>query len=302
MGDEAVLIYDKYDIWSFPTNDQAPTSLTAGQGRTKGHTFRLIRTDPDQRFYTQGETVLLSSYHNHRKNHGYYQARIGTPGVTRLIEDEKRFRFLAKAKAADTYLYTREDYDEFPDLWVAGPDFGQPQKVSEVNPQMAEFAWGTSELIEWQSVDGIPLQGVVIKPGNYVPGKRYPVLVYFYRFMSQRLHEFNQPVINHRPSFPIYASDDYIIFLPDVRFEVGRPGFSATKCIVPGVQKLVDIGLADPDALGLHGHSWSGYQTAFMITQTDIFKASIAGAPVSNMTSAYSGIRWGSGRAPAVPV
>jgi dipeptidyl aminopeptidase/acylaminoacyl peptidase len=151
--------------------------------------------------------------------------------------------------------------------------------------------------VEWTSDDGVPLQGVVIKPGNYQEGTRYPVLTYFYRFFSQRLHQFNEPVVNHRPSFPIYASDGYIVFLPDVRFEVGRPGIAALKSVVPGVKHLVDLGLADPDALGLHGHSWSGYTTAYIVTQTNIFAAAVAGAPVSNMTSAYGGIRWGSGLA-----
>ena len=166
-----------------------------------------------------------------------------------------------------------------------------------MNPQVEDFAWGTAELVEWRSDDGIPLQGVLIKPGNYQPGKRYPVLVYFYRFMSQRLYDFNQVVINHRPCFPYYASNGYAIFLPDIRFEVGRPGLSSVKCLVPGVQKLIDMGIADPDAIALHGHSWSGYQTAFVVTQTNIFKCAIAGAPVSNMTSAYGGIRWGTGLA-----
>ena len=151
--------------------------------------------------------------------------------------------------------------------------------------------------MEWSSADGVPLQGILIKPGNYDPDKRYPVLVYYYRFFSQRLHRFNQPVVNHRPSFPVYASNGYAVFLPDIRFTIGRPGPSATKCLVPGVQKLIDMGVADPKAVGLHGHSWSGYQTAFVITETDIFAAAVAGAPVSNMTSAYSGIRWGTGLA-----
>lgn len=296
-GDAGVLIYDKYDIWLFPTDGTAPARLTGGEGRASGRTFRIVQTDPEQRFFARGETVLLSAYHNRRKNDGFYRAVIGQEGVTRLLEEDKRFRFLAKAKDADVYLFTREDYDEFPDLWVSDPDFANPRRITDLNAQLAPFAWGTSELIAWRSDDGIPLQGVVIKPGNYEPGKRYPVLVYFYRFMSQRLHEFNAPVVNHRPSFPLYASNGYLIFLPDVRFEIGRPGFSATKAIVPGVQKLIEMGLADPDAIGLHGHSWSGYQTAFIVTQTNLFRAAIAGAPVSNMTSAYSGIRWGSGLA-----
>jgi dipeptidyl aminopeptidase/acylaminoacyl peptidase len=296
-GDAAVLINDKYDVWSFPTRGGEPVNITGGRGRKENITFRVIRTDREKEYFEAGERLLLSAHHNHEKHWGFYSGPVGGGELKRLLEEKKKFSFLAKAKGADTLLYTRESYTEFPDLWVSDPEFASPQKVSDANPQMSEFAWGTAELVEWESVDGIPLQGVLIKPGNYEPGKRYPVIVYYYRFFSQRIYEFNQTVINHRPNFPFYASNGYAVFLPDIRFAVGLPGFSATKCLVPGVQKLIDIGVADPDAIGLHGHSWSGYQTAFVITQTDIFRCAVAGAPVSNMTSAYSGIRWASGMA-----
>ena len=296
-NDAAVLVYDKYDIWQVPTAGGAPFRITRGDGREEKRQYRVIRTDRDQRFFTSGEPLLLRGYHDLRKSDGFYRAHIGKEGLAPLQVAEKRYKFVAKAEDADVLLFTQEDYDEFPDLWVTGPDFEAPKKITEVNPQMSEIAWGDSELIEWNSLDGIPLQGVVIKPENYDPSRRYPVVVYFYRFFSQRLHEFFQPEVNHRPVFPLYASDDYVLFLPDVRFEVGRPGLSATKSVVPGVQKLIDLGIADPDAIGLHGHSWSGYQAAFIVTQSNIFTAAIAGAPVSNMTSAYSGIRWGSGLA-----
>jgi len=294
-NDAAVLIYDKYDIWVVPTDGGRPWSLTSGAGRANKRIFRIVDTDRERTEIGAQDEILLSSYHDLNKNFGFYQARVDRPGVTRLLEEERRFRYLAQAEDADRMLFTREDYDEFPDLWVSDGHFGGAKKLTEVNPQIADFGWGESELVEWNSLDGTPLQGVVIKPGNYEEGKRYPVVVYYYRFMSERLHAFNDPSINHRPSFPIYASDGYVVFLPDVRFEVGRPGLSSTKSVVPGVQHLIDIGLADPEAIALHGHSWSGYQTAFMVTQTDIFKTAIAGAPVGNMTSAYSGIRLGSG-------
>jgi dipeptidyl aminopeptidase/acylaminoacyl peptidase len=297
-GDAALLIYDKYDIWYVPTTtDGEPRNLTQGEGRATERIFRVIDTDPKELSFERGENLLLSSYHDKQKNFGFYGARLGRPGVNRLLEEDKRFSFEAKAENADVFVYTREDFDEFPDLWLTGSDFRDPRKLTNVNPQIAEFLWGSPELVEWTSADGTPMQGVVIKPEDYEPGRRYPVLVYFYRFFSQRMYEFNEPVVNHRPSFPMYTSNGYIVFLPDIRFEVGRPGLSATKSLVPGVQRLVDLGLADPDAIGLHGHSWSGYQTAFVITQTNIFAAAVAGAPVSNMTSAYSGIRWGSGLA-----
>ncbi len=297
-GDRAVLIYDKYDVWQFPTDGSAPTNLTRGEGRARGLVLRALQLDEDEQAFHDGEPIILASFDESDKSFGFFRTTAGEGGLVPLLDEEKRFRILAKADEADRILFTREDYDEFPDLWVGDLDFANPRKVTDVNPGLTErFAWGTSELVEWTSDDGVPLQGVVIKPGNYEEGKRYPVLTYFYRFFSQRLHEFNQPVINHRPSFPIYASDGYIVFLPDVRFEVGRPGLSAMKSVVPGVKKLVDMGLADPQALGLHGHSWSGYTTAFIVTQTNIFAAAVAGAPVANMTSAYGGIRWGSGLA-----
>ena len=295
--DSAILIYDKYDIWLFSTAGQEPFRLTDGAGRQEKRIFRVVRTDPEKSSIEPDETLLLSAYHDLKKNDGFYQAQIGEKGVRRLLESDHQYAFHGKAKEADVMLISREAYDEFPDLWVTNSNLEAPEKITDVNPIVAERTWGKAELVEWASADGIPLQGVVIKPGNYDPSRKYPVLVYFYRFMSQRLYEFNQLHINHRPAFEWYASNDYILFLPDVRFEIGRPGFSAMKCIVPGVQKLIDMGMVAPDAIGLHGHSWSGYQTAHIVTQTDFFTAAVAGAPVSNMTSAYGGIRWGTGLA-----
>ncbi len=297
-GDEAVLIHDRYDVWQFPTEGGVPLNLTRGEGRSRGLILRALRVDPDQVAYAPGGPIPLAGFDEEDKSFGFFRTRAGGGGLETLLDEEKRFSLVAKAADADRVLFTREDYDEFPDLWVGDLDFGNRRKVTDVNPGLLDrFAWGSSELVEWTSDDGVPLQGVVIKPGDYEPGKRYPVLTYFYELFSQRLHEFNQPVVNHRPSFPIYASDGYIVFLPDVRFQVGRPGLSALKAVVPGVKKLVDMGLADPAALGLHGHSWSGYTTAYIVTQTNLFAAAVAGAPVSNMTSAYGGIRWGTGLA-----
>ena len=293
----AVLLYDKYDIWVIGIDGTKTYCLTGGEGRRRHLIYRIQDTDSDKLFYKPGETLLLTGYYDLEKHSGFYQATLGQPGVSKLLEDRKTFNFVAKAKDAGRLLFTREDFQEFPDLWIAGLDFKKPKKMTEENPQVSEFAFGDPELVSWTSADGIPLQGVLIRPGNYEPGRRYPVLVYYYRFMSQRLYRFNQMVINHRPNFPWYTSNGYAVFLPDIRFEVGLPGPAAVKCLVPGVQKIVDMGVADPNAIGLHGHSWSGYQTAFVVTQTDIFAAAVAGAPVSNMTSAYSGIRLGSGLA-----
>ncbi|MDW7759479.1 MAG: prolyl oligopeptidase family serine peptidase [Acidobacteriota bacterium] len=295
--DSAVLIYDKFDIWRFATADGRAVNLTEGAGRRDRTVFRVLRLDSESPGFAKGERLLLSTYHDHEKHYGFASLRADSPGFEVLLEEKKKFQFLLKAKNAERILYTREDYGEFPDLWTAGTDLSDPRRLSDINPQIVEFAWGSAELVEWASLDGRPLQGVLIKPENGEPGRRLPVIVYYYELFSQRLHEFNPVVVNHRPNFPFYASNGYAIFLPDVRYDRGLPGMSAVKCVVPGVQKIIDMGVADPAAIALHGHSWSGYQTAFVVTQTDIFACAVAGAPVSNMTSAYSGIRWESGLA-----
>lgn len=296
-GSAAVLIYDKYDIWLFPTKGGEAICLTEGQGRKDFYQFRIQKLDKEKEYLKSKETVYLSAYNDQKKNTALFSMKAGQTGLEKIFEGQNKYTLLAKAKEAEKFIFTRQSYTEFPDLWVSDLKFRKPVRISDVNPQVKEFAWGEAELVSWNSVDGTPLQGILIKPENAEPGKKYPVLVYYYRFFTNRLYNFNHVAVNHRPCFPFYASNGYAVFLPDIRFDVGLPGYSATKCLVPGVQKLIDMGVADPDAICLHGHSWSGYQTAFAITQTDIFTCAIAGAPVTNMTSAYSGIRWESGLA-----
>lgn len=296
-GDAAVLVYDKFDIWSLPTAKGKANMLTGGDGRERKVQYRIEELDKDHVAYQPGQKVLLKAYFDQEKHHGFYRSEIGANFVDKRLEGKKRYRILAKAEDADILIFTREDFREFPDIWGSDSGLNLPKRLSNENPQLGEFALGEPKLIDWTSTDGAPHQGVLFLPGNYEEGKRYPVLVYFYRLFSQRMYQFNEMVINHRPNFPLYTSNGYAVFLPDVHFDVGTPGASASKSIVPGVQKVIDMGIGDPNAIGLHGHSWSGYQAAFMITETHIFKAAVAGAPVSNMTSAYSGIRLGSGLA-----
>ncbi len=306
--ESALLIYDKFDIWRFEPGTGARRCLTAGQGRKAKQQLRIVDLDPELAAVdaVPGPLVLTCF------DTGSKEWRLGILGDQGLgdqrpdwllakkgpdwrLAKKGRYRVLAKAEDAARLLFSYEDYDCFPDLSVSGLDLSDAKQVSHLDAQRAPFLWGTSELVSWQNEDGKTLQGAVIKPGNYDPKRRYPVLVYYYRFFSQRVHEWDPVLVNHRPCFPYWASNGYIVFLPDIRFDIGYPGHSATKCLVPGIEKLVDLGIADPKAIALHGHSWSGYQSAHVITETNIFACAIAGAPVSNMTSAYGGVRWGSG-------
>ncbi|MGI1987241.1 prolyl oligopeptidase family serine peptidase [Shewanella glacialipiscicola] len=297
--DAGILVYDKYDVWQFNTESKAGFTLTEGKGRAQKIQYRLegLADNPDEPTeLAYNATILLHGYSDKTKADGFYQARLGEAGIKTLMQDEYKLTVLGRSHDADTIVFSKERFDLFPDLYTAS--YSAPQnavKQTDLDKQRQAFNWSQAELVHWTNGDGKPLDGVLIKPTNYQADKRVPVLVYYYRFMTDRLHAFPQMNINHRPNFAWYINNGYAVFLPDIRFEIGYPGASSVQALTSGVQKLIDMGVADPDAIGLQGHSWSGYQTAFAITQTKIFKAAVAGAPVANMTSAYSGIRHGTG-------
>jgi len=295
--ENAFRVYDKNDIWEFNTlNPSTFRNITQGHGSKRNIQFRIQDLGgPAVASRSSSDTLVLVAYDHNRKSQSYYRLDPKTGSLTALIDENKRINFVSRIKSTGQIVYSRQTTNEYPDVWLADKDFKGGKKLTDFGKQLDSFLIGTSELVKWTDLNGNPLEGVLIKPGNYEPGKRYPVIVYYYELSNQRLHEFNQTVVNHRPSFNFYSSNGYAIFLPDVTYETGIPGYSATRSLVPGVQKIIDMGIADPKAVGLHGHSWSGYQTLHVIAQTDIFACAVAGAPVSNMISAYSGIRWGTG-------
>lgn len=300
LADEsAVLVYDRFDIWQLGL-DGSSRNLTQS-GRAEQQRYRLERTDSKALALATDADLLLSSFNEENKGSGFYQLSLSNATLEPLLTAAKRYDFVEALTTKDGqqvgYLYTEQSFRQFPDLWLANSDFSQRQKLTDVNPQQANFVWGDSHLIDWYTADGERLQGVVLTPDGYDANKRYPVLVYYYEQFSERLHQFNQMKVNHRPNFPFYLGQDYVVFLPDIRFREGAPGPSATESLLPAIDRLIALGIADPKAIGLHGHSWSGYQTAFVVTETDRFAAAITGAPVANMTSGYSGIRWQTGLA-----
>ncbi|QYK00438.1 S9 family peptidase [Shewanella psychrotolerans] len=295
------LAYDKYDIWQFNTDSLAAFRITAAKGRENQIQYRVTGLFEDENApvtLDKEQALLLHGYNERTKADGFYQAKVGVSGVEPLMQGDYKLKVVARAEESGEILFSKERYDLYPDLYSA--KFDAPQQAvreTDLDSQRRALDWGHSELVHWTNGDGQPLDGVLIKPTNYKEGQRYPVLVYFYRFMSDRLHAFPQMKLNHRPNFAWYADNGYAIFLPDIRFEVGYPGATSVQALTSGVQKLIDMGVADKEAVGIQGHSWGGYQTAFAVTQTHIFKAAVTGAPVSNMTSAYSGIRHGTGLA-----
>jgi dipeptidyl aminopeptidase/acylaminoacyl peptidase len=295
-GDAQFLVYDRYDIWALdPTGQSAPRNLTQ-VGRKEKIQFRYLRLDAEQRFIDSKQDLLLSAFNELTKQAGYYKLNLASGALTRILLTDHRYTFTAKAKLASQFLFTRESFREFPDVWTTDASFVNPKRITEANPQMKNYLWGTVEMVNWTSLDNIPLKGLLYKPENFDPKKKYPLMVYFYEKYADDIHAHYAPrPIRSYINFSLYASDGYLIFVPDIVYKVGYPGESAHNCILPGVTSLIAKGFVDEKRIGISGHSWGGYQTAYLVTRTNMFRAAEAGAPVSNMTSAYGGIRWESG-------
>jgi dienelactone hydrolase len=296
--DGGLLIYDRFDVWlTDPSGRRPPRAITEGKGRADSIVFRYVSLDREEEAVDPSTPLLLSAFHPRSKAAGFYRDRVeGTSEPQPLVFADLRFTPPLKARNADVLLFTRESVSEFPDLWVTGRDFAAPRRISDANPQQSRYRWATVELVEWISDDGVPLQGLVYKPEGFDPARQYPLMVNFYERDSDNLHVYHAPVPHRSVIRPVfYASRGYVVFMPDVKYRIGYPGESALEAVVPGVLRLVERGYIDRQRIGIQGHSWGGYQIAYMVTKTNLFRAAGAGATVSNMISAYGGIRWGTG-------
>jgi len=298
-NDAEILIYDQYDLWKFdPEMKKTPVNITNQWGRNNNVRFRYIQLDDKNEFISPKQELLLKSFNFENKQSGFYYCTIkGKSNPEKLITDDVYFYNPEKAKEAEKIIWQRSSFKEYYDLWVSDIDFTDAEKISHENPQQKDFLWGDVELYKWITADGTKEEGLLYKPENYDPNKKYPMIVYFYRLHSDDIHRHYAPrpsrsVIN--PTF--YTSNGYFVFMPNIRYKTGYPGESAYNYVVSGTLALLnERPYLDKDAVGIQGQSWGGYQAGFIITKTDLFSAASIGAPVSNMTSAYGGIRWTSG-------
>lgn len=296
-----VLIYDHHDIWKFdPSGKKEPKNLTNNYGRENNLRFRYIKLNPDDDYIKRRETILLSAFNYQNKQSGFYNIRVNRAGnPQKIIMEDMQFSRPIKAKDADILAWKKSSFNQFPDLWISDTDFNNSKIITNANPQQKEYRWGNAELVEWVSFNNDTLQGILYTPENLNPEKKYPMIVYFYERSSQDLNRHFIPSPSRSTiNRPHYLSNGYVVFVPDINpYIEGYPGHTAYNAVVSGTQAVLErYEFIDRDNIGLQGQSWGGYQIAYLITRTNMFKAAMAGAPVSNMISAYGGIRWSSGR------
>jgi dipeptidyl aminopeptidase/acylaminoacyl peptidase len=296
--DQSLIVYDRYDIWSWsPMKGKTPVRLT--QGRESQMIYRYVRTDAEERSLSMTTPWLLQGTDDVEKGSGYVWYSPVDNSVDRIHVEPFQFsKQVSKSRKADVYVYTKENFQVFPDLRRSTDRLVNSEQISDANPQQKEYRWGTIELYHWMDWDSVMRTGMLVKPAGYDTLHSYPTIVNFYERSSNDLNV-HPTIAPHRSTinYAFYASRGYVIFNPDITYALGRPGESAYEIVLSGVTTLVKQRISDPNNLALQGHSWGGYQIAYILTRTNMFKCAEAGAAVVNMTSAYGGIRGESGRA-----
>jgi dipeptidyl aminopeptidase/acylaminoacyl peptidase len=302
-GDERVYIYDKYDIWELDPNGQAAAKMiTLGWGRKNKISLRNEILDREQRFLKEGQPLLFQLFDHVSKGYGWKSHKLGDAfqaGTAASLISPAVFDGAIKAKESNELLFLKET-PASKDLWLGGfsaiENAGSYRRISELNPQQQQYNWFTVELHKWKMLNGKMSEGLLYKPENFDSTKKYPVIFYFYEKNADRRYNYLEPMpVRASVNIAYYTSNGYLVFDPNIYYKTGQPGEDAYNSVVSAARHLAKFKYVDSTKMGLQGHSWGGYQIAYLITRTNMFAAAEAGAPVSNMTSAYGGIRWGTG-------
>jgi len=282
------------DIYTYDFSAEKLHCISNYLGKKNGIELSLVKWHNDSSFIDLSQ-VYFKGFDTKTKGVHLYDWQ--NQSLSELAYYDEAIVSIDKAKNGPFVMMRTSTVSKYPDLELTDVNFARRAKISTTNPNQSEYNWATVELVNWKSYKGLELEGLLYKPENYDSTKSYPMIVYFYELYADKLHSYYAPKPTASIVFPTeYASAGYFIFIPDIRYEVGHPANSAYDCIMSGTDAMLKkYPNIDPARLGLQGQSWGGYQTAQLITMTTRYKAAMAGAPVSNMFSAYGGIRWGTG-------
>ncbi|UBZ13623.1 prolyl oligopeptidase family serine peptidase [Flagellimonas marinaquae] len=303
-----VLVYDRYDIWKVTVDGRNRKRLT--KGREKGIRYRIhasslmepyTHTFPafmGGRFDLGKGLVLQGSGDDQGSGYFFWSKK---KGLQTLVYRPKRIYGLRKAKDTQDYIYLEETFEE-PTRLVHLKKGKDPKTLAVPNAFQSEYAWGRSSLIGYQNKNGELLKGVLVHPANYDPGQKYPLVVRIYEEQQGRLYRSVVPTESINTDYlnpSVLASEGYSVLYPDIKYELGKTGESALDCVVSAVNKVIDMGLADPERIGLYGASFGGFETTYIISQTDMFATAIAGAAITDIVSRYLSINEKSGQGEA---
>jgi len=303
-GDSEILLNDQYDIWAVSVQGNYSRRLT--RGRESKISFRVAKS-----FDTNGLSYLYDGINaasldlnkdlilharGEDEKTGYFlwnRLRGVKPIIYEdIFVDELKYNLNTKG-----ILFRQQKYDLSPQVIYSSLS-SETRIIHDSNPHQSKYFWGSSKLLRYQNSKGQNLKSALIYPASYEPGKKYPMVVNVYETQSNGLHIYNNPTLQNGAGFnsTILALEGYFVLLPDIVLEKGNPGISATDCVLAATKKVLEMGLVEQDKIGIIGHSFGGYEAAFIATQTSMFATAIASGGITDLNSFYFTVNQRSGK------
>jgi dipeptidyl aminopeptidase/acylaminoacyl peptidase len=293
----AVYVRDNWDVWRLPTSGAGAVNITGNGLKDQiKYQARSISDPRDRGIIDPAKPLYFETYGEWTKKEGLVQVDPVKGGVKTLSWENDKVDY-RHARDADIWVYARQTVVKYPDFYAANGDLTGERQLTDANPQQKDVAWTPgARLIDYTCENGGGHhQAVLYLPAGYEQGKKYPMLTYIYEKLSQEYNLYTEPNATRYSNPSVYTNRGYAFLKPDIVYHVNDPGRSAVWCVVPAVKAAIATGMIDADRVGLQGHSWGGYQTTFITTQTKIFKTAVAGAPLTDMVSMFGSIYWNSG-------
>jgi dipeptidyl aminopeptidase/acylaminoacyl peptidase len=303
INDKYLLIYDQFDIWKFDLYGAAPQRLT--NGREARISYRIVEPKESEfyRFNFRGHIDLPVDLMQDVLLYGVQQNRTGyfvlkpSGGMKTIVFDNSLNKELIKSKDNEIYVFQSQSYDKPPELEVISAKDKMSRHLFQSNEQHFNYQWGKQEIINYENAKHVPLKGILFYPAGFDASKKYPMIVHIYEKQSYMQHYYINPSLYSMAGFNVadMTAKGYFVFFPDIDYELGDPGISATDCVIAAMKKVLQHEFIDGKKVGLIGHSFGGYETNFIITQTDLFACAISGASVSDLPGWYLSIGWVNG-------
>ncbi len=302
-----VIVNQRYDLWLVPLDGSPAKNFTNGVGTKNEIRFRYVRTEPAEPgaagFGARGggpprpidlsKPVTLSAYGEYTKKAGFYElagANTDKAALREIVYEDAAFSTPLRAQKGDSYIFTRQTFQEFPDLRVSGADFKASKKITNANPQQADFNWGRRILFDFKDKFGHRLQGVLAIPDDYKTGQKRPMIVTFYEENASNLNRYQAPsYVTGMGSVPVQAvSEGFLTMMPDIHYHTGSSHSDQLDAVEAATKKVIEMGYADPKHIGLNGHSYGGEGASFIATRSKMFAAVGTGAGVTDLYTDFS--------------
>jgi len=301
--DQAILVGNRYDIWKIDPEGLTPqVDITHGYGQAHKIFLRLARVSGgDDNNYIKlakpDTSILLCAFSEQTKENGFFSLKQTGSAQPKLIsmgpyamyfsggvKQVESGGLLLKARDTDTYIVSKQTSAEYPNLQVTH-DFRNFSALSDLRPEKS-VNWLSTELVKWRTFDGRLGQGILYKPENFDPHKKYPIIFYSYELQSGKLNMYLTPALSSGPmNIPWFVSHGYLVFTPDIEYTMGDPGKGVYNYVVSAAELMQKKPWVDGARMGIQGHSFGGYEVSYLVTKTNLFAAACEASGISDVVS-----------------